>query len=178
MVLHFVDINPAVAEALACAFEPHPEVRVTCANILSVASHCLVSPANSAGYMDGGIDAAYLRFFGPAIQSEVQSAIQRRPEGRLPVGAALTVATRHPRIPFFIVAPTMEVPEEVPASHAGRALRAVLRLADADSRLRPEIYCPGLGTGVGHVLPEATAASMVAAYEHWLQSKPPSRPVP
>lgn len=95
MTLHFVDINPAVAGALRDAFKGFSGVHVSCANILTVARHCLVSPANSFGYMDGGIDAAYLEFFGPSIQTRVQGAIQRRPEGYLPVGASLWVETGH-----------------------------------------------------------------------------------
>ena len=170
MRLHLVDINPAVVDALASAFAPHPEVEVVCDNILHIASHCLVSPANSYGYMDGGIDADYSQFFGPALQISVQDAIHRRPEGFLPVGAALAITTGHERIPYMIIAPTMEMPEEVPASHAGRALRAVLRLIAQQPHLGTDIYCPGLTTHTGHAPPEEAAATMQAAYSHWLQS--------
>ncbi len=172
MRLHFVDINPAVSLALAQAFQSHPEVEISCANILEVARHCVVSPANSFGFMDGGMDAAYTAFFGIGLQGAVQSAIARRPEGMLPVGAALAVQTGHPVIPFMIVAPTMEVPEDVPASHAGRALRAVLRLLDREPLLAEDVvYCPGLATHVGRVPPQEAAESMVAAYRHWRESR-------
>jgi O-acetyl-ADP-ribose deacetylase (regulator of RNase III) len=167
--LHFVDINPAVANALAEAFKEHAEVEVSCGDILQVAHHCIVSPANSFGYMDGGIDARYLEFFGRSIQSTVQEAIQRRPEGMLPIGAALAVATGHVRIPYMIVAPTMEVPEEVRASHAGRALRAALRVLDREPVLADHVYCPGMATLTGRVPATEAAASMLSAYEHWLQ---------
>jgi hypothetical protein len=86
----------------------------------------------------------------------------------LPVGAALAVSTGHARIPWMIVAPTMEMPEEVPASHAGRALWAALRLIDAEPKLDGHIYCPGLATWVGRVSPVDAAMSMLSAYEHWL----------
>ena len=167
MRLHFVDISPAVTSALIEAFKDHPEVRVICGDILVHAHHCVVSPANSFGFMDGGIDAAYTAFFGPGLQETVQAAIHQRPERMLPVGAALAVPTWHDRIPYMIVAPTMEVPEEVPASHSGRALRAVLRVADAEPRVAADIYCPGLATLIGRVPPEDAAASMLAAYQHW-----------
>ena len=168
MQLHFIDNIPAVAAALAEAFAGHPEIEVVCGDILELAHDCVVSPANSHGYMDGGVDAAYSRFFGPQLELQVQAAIHRRPEGLLPVGAALAVATGHARIPFMIVAPTMEMPEEVPASHAGRALRAVLRLVDSEPQLDGHIYCPCLATGVGRVPAAEAAASMLSAYEHWL----------
>jgi hypothetical protein len=41
--------------------------------------------------MDGGIDAAYSAFFAPHVQAAVQEAINRRPEGYLPVGASLAI---------------------------------------------------------------------------------------
>jgi O-acetyl-ADP-ribose deacetylase (regulator of RNase III) len=170
MRLHFVDINPAVADALATSFAGHSEVQVQCADILALASHCVVSPANSFGYMDGGIDAAYSQFFGPSLQVAVQTAIHRRPEGMLPVGAALAVMTQNEKVPYMIVAPTMEVPEEVPASHAGRALRAVLRLIDLEPCLGRDVFCPGLATHTGRVPPADAAAAMLSAYEHWLQT--------
>lgn len=170
MKLHFVDLNPEVSSALTDAFHDHSEVEVICGDILHHAVHCLVSPANSFGYMDGGIDAAYTGFFGQQIQERVQDAIRRRPEQMLPVGTALAVTTGHDRIPFMIVAPTMTMPEDIPASHAGRALRAALRLIQSEPRLAGDVYCPGLGTLVGRVLPTDAAASMLAAYEQWLQS--------
>lgn len=169
MRLHFVDTNQAVVDALAFAFAAHPDVEVCCADLLDVATHCVVSPANSYGFMDGGIDADYCRFFGPSIQNTVHEAILRRPEGFLPVGAALAVITNHARIPYMIVAPTMEVPETVSASHASRALRAVLRLIDKQPYLGDDVFCPGLATLVGGVDPKDAAASMLSAYEHWLK---------
>lgn len=176
MKLHFVDINPDVTHALEDAFRNHPEVEIICGDILCHAVHCVVSPANSFGYMDGGIDAAYLAFFGLELQKRVQDAIHRRPEQMLPVGAALAVSTGNGRIPFMIVAPTMTMPEDVPASHAGRALRAVLRLIESEPCLAVDVYCPGLTTLVGQVSPAAAAASMVTAYEQWLATRPASQP--
>ncbi|MHB1079423.1 MAG: macro domain-containing protein [Prosthecobacter sp.] len=177
MRLHFVDINQAVADALAAAFASHEEVEILRGDILALASHCVISPANSFGYMDGGMDAACYQFFGPSIQSTVQTAIQRRPEGMLPVGAALAVSTGHERIPYLIVAPTMEMPETVPASHAGRALRAALRLIDREPCLDGDVFCPGLTTLVGGVDPTDAAASMASAYESWLQNRTQDLPI-
>lgn len=170
MRLHFADTNPAVTHALADCFLLHPEVEILCADLVAVAKHCVVSPANSHGFMDGGIDSAYLAYFGPGIQSAVQAAIARRPEGHLPVGAAIAVRTGDVRIPYLIAAPTMETPGEVPASYAGRALRAVLRLVDAHPELGEDVYCPGLTTAVGRTDPREAAQSMAAAYQHWRQS--------
>lgn len=171
MKLHLVDINETLVEQWRIAFTPFPEVAIECADILAVAHHCLVSPANSHGFMDGGIDDQYRYFFGAQIERTVQEAILRRPEQMLPVGASLVVPTQHARIPWLIVAPTMEMPEAVPAEHSGRALRAVLRLVRRHRELDSDVFCPGLGSLTGRVPPDLAAREMALAYSDWLQIK-------
>jgi len=167
MQLHLVDINPRLVVAWDKSFQDHPEVTVTQAEMLSLAQHCLVSPANSYGFMDGGIDAAYRSFFGPQIERQVQDAVNRRPEGHLPVGASLVIHTHHTRIPYLIIAPTMTVPEMVDGTHSYRAMRAILRAVIAHPEIGTQVYCPGLATGVGQVPPQEAAAEMARAYADW-----------
>ena len=167
MRLHFVDTDGEVVEALRRTFAGFDEVACSVGDILVIAHGALVSPANSYGFMDGGIDAAYAAFFGPQLQTTVQEAINRRPEGFLPVGASLAVRTGHLRIPILIVAPTMHTPEEVPPEHCYRAMRAILRLVQADSAIGSEVFCPGLATGTGRVPPADAAEQMYRAYVDW-----------
>ena len=169
MKLHLVDINPVLVAAWRKSFCAFPEVDVQCGDILSVAHNCLVSPANSHGFMDGGIDDQYRRFFGPKIEEAVQHAILLRPEGMLPVGASLAVRTGHPRIPFLIVAPTMEMPEAVSSQHCGRAMRAILRLIRAHPSLGDDVFCPGLGTLTGRVAPDLASEEMATVYSEWVK---------
>ncbi|MEH2072692.1 MAG: hypothetical protein V7K47_31845 [Nostoc sp.] len=49
---------------------------------------CLVSPANSFGMMDGGIDAAIIRFFGRSLMAKVQQQIIEDYLGEQPVGTS------------------------------------------------------------------------------------------
>src|SRR5688500_11481183 len=105
--LHLVDADADVAAALAKSFASFPGVCVGGGDLLAEEQHALVSPANSEGFMDGGIDRAIAAFFGSRVEEQVRAAIAARPEGRLPVGASIVVATRHPRVPYLIVAPTM-----------------------------------------------------------------------
>ena len=79
-------------------------------SILDLCCDAVVSPANSFGFMDGGIDATYRTHFGPEIQERVQRVIVERHHGELLVGAADLVETGHNTIPYMIVAPTMRVP--------------------------------------------------------------------
>jgi hypothetical protein len=81
MRLHLVDHNRHLVNAWTKAFREFPEVTVEQGDLLAIAEHCVVSPANSYGFMDGGIDAAYRAFFGAQIERTVQDAVTRRPEG-------------------------------------------------------------------------------------------------
>lgn len=170
MKLHLVDINPLVVRAWRRYFERFPEVDVQVSDILAVAFHCIVSPANSHGFMDGGIDLAYRNFFGAQIEETVQESILRRPDGSLPVGASIVVRTGHDSIPYMIVAPTMEMPEAVPPQNCSRAMRAILRAIDHTPEIDGDIFCPGLGTLIGRVDPEEAAREMADAYGEWIRT--------
>jgi O-acetyl-ADP-ribose deacetylase (regulator of RNase III) len=169
MRLYLVDADAAVASALREAFRPFPEVTVEQADLLAVAHNTVVSPANAAGFMDGGLDAALRRFFGPQVEERAREAIGRRPEGHLPVGASLVVRTGNARVPFLLVAPTMLAPERVGRENCYRAMRAVLRVAAAHEEVGRAVFCPGLGTGVGMVPPAEAAREMAQAYRDWAE---------
>ena len=166
MKLHLVDLNPEVVAAWKVAFADHPEVDISEASILDVATDAIVSPANSHGFMDGGIDRVYLLHFGSQLQDSVRDMIYRRSEEMLPVGAAELVDTRHSDALWLIVAPTMEMPEAVPATNAQRAFAAVLRLSNRHPEIE-DICCPGLCTGVGQVSALDSAEAMESAYSDW-----------
>lgn len=168
-MLYLVDADATVAVALSEAFRPFPEVVVAHGDLLAVAQNTVVSPANSYGFMDGGIDAAFRKFFGAAVEIRVREAIGRRQEGYLPIGASLVVLTGNARIPYMIVAPTMVAPETIESQNCYRAMRAVLRVASAHEEVGEAVYCPGLGTGVGQVAPKEAAREMVEAYKDWKQ---------
>lgn len=167
LMLHFVDTSEELVDELRRLFAGVEDVACSQGDILEVAWNALVSPANSYGFMDGGIDATYTAFFGPKLQVTVQEAIARRPDGYLPVGASIAVRTGHERIPFLIVAPTMQTPEEVPSSNCYRAMRAVLRLMKAEPEVGRDVFCPGLGTGIGRVSPADAARQIFSAYSDW-----------
>jgi O-acetyl-ADP-ribose deacetylase (regulator of RNase III) len=53
----------------------------------------MVSPANSFGLMDGGIDAAITKYFGKELMQRVQARIMQEYCGEQPVGTAIMVPT-------------------------------------------------------------------------------------
>ena len=117
---------------------------------------CLVSPANSFGMMDGGMDAAIIRFFGHSLMTKVQQYILKEFFGEQPVGTSFIVETGHPKHPFLAHTPTMRVPmsiagTDIPYVAMWAMLLAVRRYNQSSDRKIGSIACPGLGTGIGRV---------------------------
>ncbi|MFH0175654.1 macro domain-containing protein [Streptomyces cacaoi] len=102
------DINASVVEAWRAAFADTPGIEIRKGSILDEEVDAWVSPTNSRGRMDGGVDAAVKRHLGAGIQLRVQRAIRDRFEGRLPVGSAVCVPSGAVNPRFLISTPTME----------------------------------------------------------------------
>lgn len=147
-------------------------------SIIELQCDAVVSPANSFGFMDGGIDALYSYHFGWQVQERLQTLIRDKHHGELLVGNAEIVETDNTRIPFLIAAPTMRVPMILTDTvHPYLAARGVLLLIQngvfTTSSLTGEkiadavksVAFPGLGTGVGRVSPSICARQVRAAIE-------------
>jgi len=168
--LHLRDINPAVTAALGTAFADEPAVTVSGGDILAVTGDAVVSPANSFGYMDGGIDLLYSRYFGYGLEEALRARLRDEHYGELPVGQALVVATGHAKIPFLVSAPTMRVPDSISRTVnvylACRAALIAVRAHNASGETPIKtLLMPGLGTGVGDMPPERAARQMRAAWD-------------
>lgn len=139
-------------------------------SILDVNCDAVVSPANSFGFMDGGIDALYTKHFGPDVQTHLQTLIKINLQGELLVGTAEVIPTFNKKIPYLIAAPTMRVPMIIKDTiNPYLAARAALRVAvNMDFK---HVAFPGLGTGVGRVDPDICARHMRAAIDHVLLRK-------
>jgi O-acetyl-ADP-ribose deacetylase (regulator of RNase III) len=165
--------GPLVAAWSELARE-HEAITVHAGSILDVSADAVVSPANSFGWMRGGVDGLYARSF-PGIEERVRSAILGYHGGELPIGEALLIPTGVAAPRWLISAPTMREPgEQLPSGtvHPFLAARAVFRLW-AHGRLEDgtpvrtavrTIAVPGLGTGVGGVPARACAEQVKAAW--------------
>lgn len=183
LVVRLRDRNAPVVEAWRRHFGEQPSVEIGFGDIFEVTADAIVSPANSFGYMDGGIDAAYLARFGDGLQSRLQKHLREHHHGELAVGEAVVVATYALDIPWLVSAPTMRVPSPVPKTlNAYLAFRAALRAVlehnrTAESPIR-SILCPGLATAIGAMPAERCARQMRFAYDVILGGRkwPPLRP--
>jgi len=163
------DSNLAVVTAWRDCFAQIPDVTVSHGDIFDEPADAIVSPANSFGFMDGGIDLAYSLRFGWDLQARLQVLLRREHDGELPVGQAVVIETYDAQFPWLISAPTMRVPMDVSESvNAFLAFRAVIRTVRQfnESAARPirSVLCPGLGTAAGRMAPQACARQMHYAY--------------
>jgi len=143
----------------------------------SVRADAIVSPANSFGFMDGGIDLDYSEKFGWQLQHRLQAKLREEFDGELLVGQALIIETgdtredESERIPFLVSAPTMRVPHDVHdtvnAYLAFRATLIAVRDHNKAGKLPPirTLLCPGLGTAVGQMPYDRCAKQMRRAYD-------------
>jgi O-acetyl-ADP-ribose deacetylase (regulator of RNase III) len=173
------DRNPELAEAWTKYFKGIESVTVSCGDIFDLAADAIVSPANSFGFMDGGIDLAYSHYFGWDLQERLKELLAKEHDGELPVGQAVIVETYNERIPFLISAPTMRIPMFVANTvNAYLAFRATIRAVREHNRQATEpirtVLCCGLGTAIGGISPQVCAKQMSAAYlicvQHYLNS--------
>ena len=152
-------------------------------SILEADCDAVVSPANSFGTMQGGIDALYCRTFGWHLQDQLQDVIAEHHGGELVVGLAEILETGSPVTPFVIAAPTMRVPMILDdGNNAYLAASAVLRLvlegtfrrgAHAGRAVRERVRrvaFPGLGTGTGGLDPDECAAQVAEAIAACLEA--------
>ena len=168
MELILVDLASELCHQWQIAFAGLEAVRVHNGTFQSLIGeyNCFVSPANSFGLMDGGIDGAITNFFGVALEQRVQDEIWRVYRGEQPVGTCLIVPTGDPRCPWLAHCPTMRVPLDVSwTNHAYAACLAALTTAEAHGV--QTLACPGLGTQTGHIPPDVAARQMRFAYDLW-----------
>ena len=169
--VHLRDRSPEVVAAWREAFAGAAGVEISEGDIFDGGPHAdaIVSPANSFGYMDGGIDAAYSNRFGPEMAQRLRDVLRAAWDGELPVGSAVIIETGDASIPHLVSAPTMRVPMDVSDTlNAYLAFRAALIAVRELNRRYParvrSVLCPGLATFFGRMSPEKSARQMRFAH--------------
>ena len=124
-------------------------------DLTQISCDAIVNPANSFGYMGGGVAGAIKRVGGVEIENE---AIAKAP---IPVGTAVETTAENLPCTFVIHAPTMEQPAmRIGVDNVRDATRAALELG-VKLNLK-SIAIPGMGTGVGGVPVEDAAQAIVS----------------
>ncbi|GAA4370595.1 macro domain-containing protein [Hymenobacter saemangeumensis] len=180
MHLYLIDINAEVTAAWEQVFADVPQVTVRHGSIFDTPCDAIVSPANSFGFMNGGIDFAISKNLGWHIEKDLQRLIRDRHYGELLVGQAEIVPTGQSSFPYLVAAPTMRTPMTITRGpNVYLAMKALLVLL-LDGKMPSgepvadhvrSVAIPGLGTGVGQVRPLVCARQMRIAWEDVMQRK-------
>lgn len=136
-----------------------------------------VSPANSLGFMDGGIDYVLSREMFHGIEARVKEAYKEsghltllgRPH--LPIGKAVVVPLDRDDYDgaCIISAPTMWLPQDVRGTHnAYHAMHAILQAAHKHDNLIDHIVLCGLCTGCGMMDADTAISQMKAAHHDYI----------
>ena len=165
-----VDVNAKMVAAWRDVFEDNPEVIVVHGSMIDQATSAWVSPTNSKGMMDGGLDGVIRKYLGPQIQTKVQSEIARLYQGAMPLGHTTCVSTGAPRPEWLISTPTMlgRSDDVSDTLNVALACAAALQRVRMQNRQSPgsigSVAMPGLGANTGKVPVEICADLMWTAY--------------
>lgn len=155
----FVDLNKDFINIISELCKDLPFVTCICDDVskMPLNNTVFVSPANSIGFMDFGVDDVYNTKMFYRIQYAVQKKIKeldiKTALGRycLPVGSAIIVPAIPETHTYLISAPTMFLPQNVSktknAYHSFMACMCLLKKYNSEHIKK--IVCPGLCTGVG-----------------------------
>lgn len=138
------------------------KIKVLKGDLTEINTDAIVNPANSLGYMGGGVAGAIKRKGGEEIEKE---AVEKAP---IPVGKAIATTPGRLKCRYVIHAPTMERPAmRIGVDNVEKATRAAFELAK-NMKLK-SIALPGMGTGVGGVKEEDAARVMMDVAKDYVE---------
>jgi O-acetyl-ADP-ribose deacetylase (regulator of RNase III) len=177
-MLHFISLNHEWVDEMKKLTFDNSNISCSVQNIrdLDPTNKIFVSPANSLGFMDGGIDYVLSRNMFPGIEPRVKEKIASlgflTAGGRpyLAIGSATYLPIDH-KESGLIVAPTMFLPEDVRktqnAYHSFYATLSLWEHLGQNKDLVVTSHC----CGVGCMSAYDSAEQMFKAYTVWLNKK-------
>jgi O-acetyl-ADP-ribose deacetylase (regulator of RNase III) len=159
--------DEALGNAWKEDFKGEENVKIIQQDITTTECDAIVSPANSFGYMDGGLDYALSERFGWHLQEVLQEKIRNLDEGELLIGKSITLKTGDNKVPYLISAPTMRVPMSfniATSVNAYHAMKALLIASKKNDKIKT-VAVPGLCTGCGKMPYHIASNQMYLAYD-------------
>ncbi|MCL2463604.1 MAG: macro domain-containing protein [Micrococcales bacterium] len=165
MKITLFSTDKELCDAWGIDFAEDPDVTVLNADYRDLAAHdAIVSPANSFGIMNGGLDLAIRTELGVEVQDTTQWCIQENYCGCQPVGTTITVKILDPgRFRYLIHAPTMQFPQDI-RNTLNPLHSFYAALAAAQEQQITTLACSGMGAGTGMVPPEEASRQMHLAF--------------
>jgi len=165
--VYLLDINSDITDSLKEEFKPYEEVEVVNDDFRHfMETHkdikCIVSPANSFGYMDGGYDAAITDYFGNDVQKGVRKYIDKHLFGEQPIATSIMV-----NIPNtdkkLIHTPTMRLPSPIRDPFIiYQCMRTTMMMVISNNI--ESVVIPAFGGLTGRLSPKIVAKYMAEGY--------------
>lgn len=177
LTINLVYIDDALGSEWKKLFGNRSNINILKGDITEIKCDAIVSPANSFGFMDGGLDYYLSLRFGWDVQKRLQSYISNLPMKEILVGEAYILETYDNKIPWLISAPTMRVPMSYNIStslNAYLAMKAILIHTIKHPSIKT-ISVPGLCTGCGKMPYHIAALQMYRAYLEIIEGKQTER---
>jgi len=135
-------------------------VRIVVGDITEFQGDAIVNPANTYGYMGGGVALAIKRRGGRIIEDE---AVRQAP---IPIGSAVVTTGGSLQVRAVIHAPTVVEPGG--SSSPGNVYKATkAALGKAVENGFKKIAFPLMGAGVGGLTPRESVSSMAKAFKEY-----------
>ena len=170
-----IDENPEIVSGYANFLGQFPNWKFKRGDILKASADALVSPANSYGDMQGGIDKSYLQEFGGHLEDIVKLYIQESHGGFLEIGKSQGVPINAQNYKFLICTPTMEEPNLI--TDPRDIYEAATGLFEELNRINTQtssnsiksVNLPGLGTGCGGLNGFESGKMLALAYKDFIR---------
>jgi O-acetyl-ADP-ribose deacetylase (regulator of RNase III) len=181
MSIKFISLNNDWVRTIKELFRDTPFIITDTRDIseLPIENTCFVSPANSLGFMDGGIDLVLSRKILPCIEQKVQKRIEQlgiiSSMGRpyLPVGSVISV--QHDLSTYLIVTPTMFLPHDVRGTqNAYWSFYAALKMwrkLSSQKNKKFSLVVTSHCCGVGKMPAKESAEQMKKAYDDFIHGR-------
>lgn len=163
------DRNIELCNEFKISFDGLPNVEIIHSSLENLKEYdCIVSPANSFGLMDGGIDLAITNYFGIQLMKRVQEYIIKEYAGEQPIGTSFIIETNNDKHPYLAHTPTMRIPMIIKNTDIPyQAMKAMLIEINKRKNIK-SVACSGLGTATGGVPYNIAAKQMALAYYNFL----------
>ena len=89
MKFNLVDLNKNMIFSWKKFFGENKELNIINDSIFNIKTDIIISPCNSYGFLDGGLDLKIKEFFGDYIEKRIQNKIKSDFNGELLVGDSM-----------------------------------------------------------------------------------------
>lgn len=179
-VIKLCDISKALCESWEYYFKDYlgGAVEVHNKSFKDVQYDAIVSPGNSFGFMDGGLDGLIEQHYPDTsttfgAQRLVNKYMDRI--GECNVGSAFSVTLDDANMTILIYAPTMRIPMDIRNTDNVyvSTLAALQEISKYPTKYKNvgSVLLPGMGTGAGRVPPMEAARQMFLAFKRWNEPK-------